>query len=154
MAANAWDRAQRAIERASRRATERDERVITPDNAVSPFDASSTTVIRRPPQPRGQAGPLDPDLTQRLPHSTSSNGSNGRHRDGSADEDAPGPGTYEDPATVRFAQRRHPGTSPFPVSQVPDEGDGDGRADRADDEPDETPTLTPHRSWWRRLFRR
>src|SRR5690349_23333894 len=61
---NAWDRAQEAIAHAHQRATERDEDVITPDTAVSPFDASSTTVL-----PHGLAARAasDPDLTQRIP---------------------------------------------------------------------------------------
>jgi hypothetical protein len=75
---NAWDRAREAIARAS----ERDDAVVTPDNAVSPFDASSTMVI---PQAdvRRHPGPPHPDATQRLgpgrppgapPHGTWTNG--------------------------------------------------------------------------------
>ena len=45
MASNAWERAQAAIAQASQRATERDDNVITADNAESPFDASATTVL-------------------------------------------------------------------------------------------------------------
>ena len=61
MEPNAWDRAREAIARAS----ERDDAVVTPDNAVSPFDASSTMVI---PQAdvRRRPGPPHPDATQQI----------------------------------------------------------------------------------------
>ena len=55
MSSNAWDRAQRAITRAE----ERDAAVVTPDNAVSPYDASATAVIPHaelPGRRRGQGG--------------------------------------------------------------------------------------------------
>lgn len=60
MEPNAWERAREAIARAS----ERDEAVVTPDTAVSPFDASSTMVIPQADLTR-RGGP-DPDVTQRL----------------------------------------------------------------------------------------
>jgi hypothetical protein len=147
VASNAWERAQDAIAHASRRATERDESVITPDTAVSPFDASTTTVLPHALAARGGAPP-DPDLTQRLPQADGRGDRDGRggrdgHRRGTADTDP------DDPRTVRFEVRRgpsHPGTSPFPASPFPpDEGRGH----------DETRAQDPaRRSWWRRLFRR
>ena len=137
MASNAWERAQDAIAHASRRATERDETVITPDTAVSPFDASSTTVLPHAVAARG-GGALDPDLTQRLPHTDGRPATNGHRSDSdpvSADDDA---------STVRFETRLpapHPGTAPFPAAEVPAH--------------DETPAQDPpRRSWWRRLFGR
>ena len=145
MASNAWERAQEAIAHASQRATERDEDVITPDTAASPFDASATTVL-----PYGLAArhgaPVDPDLTQRLPHQsggrrTNGHPSNGQHR---APEERPAP--EHDARTVRFepGPAAHPGTSPFPASPFPT-SDPTPRA--------ETPAQAkPRRSWWRRLF--
>ncbi|GAA4794675.1 hypothetical protein GCM10023200_33360 [Actinomycetospora chlora] len=152
MGSNAWDRAQEAIAHAHQRATERDEDVITPDTAVSPFDASSTTVL-----PHGLAARsgADPDLTQRIPQR---NG-HPRHR---ADDGAtrngngrprPGPDDPDDARTVRLdaRERAHPGTSPFPANPFPG-GPGPARGGAA--EPDETPAAEPRRPWWRRLFGR
>jgi hypothetical protein len=143
VASNAWERAQDAIAHASRRATERDESVITPDTAVSPFDASSTTIL-----PHGVAArrshPPDPERTQRLPQSDGRPATNGHHQ-GSDPTGAVG----DDAETVRFEARRgpsHPGTAPFPASPFP-----------AAEDPahDETPALDPpRRPWWRRLFGR
>jgi hypothetical protein len=158
---NAWDRAQEAIAHAHQRATERDEDVITPDTAVSPFDASSTTVL-----PHGLAARsgADPDLTQRIPQR---NG-HPRHR---ADDGAtrngngrprPAPDDPDDARTVRLdaRERAHPGTSPFPANPFPGgPGPGRGGSDGRDAgggaaERDETPAAEPRRPWWRRLFGR
>jgi hypothetical protein len=139
VASNAWERAQEAIAHASQRATERDEDVITPDTAASPFDASATTVL-----PYGLAArhgaPDDPDLTQRLPHQNGGRRTNGQHR---APEERPA--SEHDARTVRFESGpAHPGTSPFPASPFPT-SDPTPRA--------ETPApAKPRRSWWRRLF--
>lgn len=156
MASNAWERAQDAIAHASQRATERDEDVITPDSAVSPFDAASTTILPHTLTSRGGRG-HDPDLTQRLRHDgLRPNGPvegqqapdrprNGHHRRPDDDEDG-------DPTTVRFDTRpspAHPGTSPFPANPFPG---GPGPA--PEPEHDETPAEEPRRSWWRRLFGR
>lgn len=136
MASNAWERAQDAIAHASQRATERDEDVITPDNAASPFDASATTVL-----PGGLAArrgvPVDPDLTQRLPQNDGGRRTNGHHRRPDEDDD--------DARTVRFGTGpTHPGTSPFPASPFPAADDG-----ARDESP---PAEKPRRPWWRRLF--
>lgn len=147
MASNAWERAQEAIAHASQRATERDEDVITPDTAVSPFDASTTTVLPHGLASRGASD--DPDLTQRLPHGDGPHHVNGRGRP------ALGPGGADDARTVRFRARgAGPGTSPFPASPFPTPGDDRG-GDHDDDhgpEPGESPPATPHRPWWRRIF--
>lgn len=147
MASNAWERAQDAIAHAHQRATERDEDVVTPDTAVSPFDASSTTVL--PHALTSRRGPgHDPDLTQRLQRGDvrPPNGhANGHHRAPSSDDG-------EDATTVRFETRpaAHPGTSPFPANPFPG-GPGPQAADREPDR-DETPAAEPPRPWWRRLF--
>jgi hypothetical protein len=167
---NAWERAQEAIAHAHQRATERDEDVITPDTAVSPFDASSTTVL-----PHGLAARAgsDPDLTQRIPqrnghprHRADDDGARNGHGRPRVDPHDP-----DDARTVRFSarERSHPGTSPFPANPFPG-GPGPGRnghdlqgghdgqggqGGRA--EPDESPTDGPPRPWWRwwrRLFGR
>lgn len=141
MASNAWERAQDAIAHASQRATERDEDVITPDTAVSPFDASSTTVLPHPMASRRGPG-QDPELTQRLAYGRT----NGHHR-------APDPGDDDgDATTVRFDARPnpHPGTSPFPANPFPG---GPGPAPD-DEDRDETPPPEPARPWWKRLFGR
>lgn len=144
MASSAWDRAQDAIAHASRRATDRDEEVVTPDTAVSPFDASSTTVLPHAMTSRRRGPGGDPDLTQRLPQ--------GETRRADAHAAAP-PDEDEDATTVRFVARRsstHPGTSPFPATPFP----GDA-APAHDDEPadrDEAPDADPERPWWRRMF--
>jgi hypothetical protein len=139
VASNAWERAQEAIAHASQRATERDEDVITPDTAVSPFDASSTTVLPHATASGYRAG-ADPDLTQRLPQ-------NGRPVNGHHHEP-----DDEDPVTVRLGAQRapaHPGTSPFPASPFPaDEDTARDGPDRRDEE------RAPRRSWWSRLFGR
>jgi hypothetical protein len=149
VASNAWERAQEAIAHAHQRATERDEDVVTPDNAVSPFDASSTTVLPHS-MTSGQRDQDDPDLTQRLPQGgrrpdDGQHGGNGRDgRDGRDGHDG------EDPVTVRLGTQRgpsHPGTSPFPANPFPGGGNGTDR-----DGHDETPADPPHRPWWRRLF--
>lgn len=155
MASNAWERAQDAIAHASQRATERDEDVITPDSAVSPFDASSTTVLPHALTSRRGQG-HDPDLTQRLRHDglrPDGQGDghghghgprNGHHRRPDEDDDG-------DPTTVRFETRpsaAHPGTSPFPANPFPG---GPGPQPEQQDR-DETPAAEPRRSWWRRLF--
>jgi hypothetical protein len=143
VASNAWERAQEAIARAS----ERDASVITPDTAVSPFDASSTAVIPNIQAAR-RSRPQDPDVTQRLQRSDG-NGHPGtpphgepapRGRHAAPHDDDTGTEALTDRLgarpTVRIA---HPGTSPFPASQVPDH--------------DETPAAEPpRRPWWRRLF--
>jgi hypothetical protein len=155
VASNAWERAQDAIAHASRRATERDEDVVTPDNAVSPYDASATTVLPHGLASRSAA--QDPDLTQRIPqhqggHQGGPRGNghrraNGHHRASVDGDDA------DDARTVRFSTRSstHPGTSPFPAGAMPSDTHDDGhrRAER-----DETPAQEPRRSWWRRLFGR
>jgi hypothetical protein len=150
VASNAWERAQDAIAHASQRATERDEHVVTPDNAVSPFDASATTVL-----PHGLASRRaaeDPDLTQRIPQSPGGPRGNGAHRADGRRRDADEDGT-DDVRTVEFRARAstHPGTSPFPAGAMPN-GHDDGR--RRAPERDETPAQEPRRSWWRRLFGR
>jgi hypothetical protein len=143
VASNAWERAQDAIAHASQRATERDEDVITPDNAESPFDASATTVL-----PGGLAArrgvPVDPELTQRLPQNNGGRRTNGHHRrpDEDVDDDS-------DARTVRFGTGpTHPGTSPFPASPFTSgpfpAGDDGVRT--------ESPQEKPRRPWWRRLF--
>ena len=144
MASNAWERAQDAIAHASQRATERDEDIVTPDTAVSPFDASSTTVL--PHTMASRRGPgQDPDLTQRL----RTNGRvNGHHRA----PDPADPSDHDgDATTVRFDTRSstHPGTSPFPANPFPG-GPGPAPAD----DRDETPAAEPARPWWKRLFGR
>ncbi|MDD7940009.1 hypothetical protein PHK61_16430 [Actinomycetospora lutea] len=149
MASNAWERAQDAIAHAHQRATERDEDVVTPDTAVSPFDASSTTVLPHALSSRRGPG-QDPDLTQRLQRGDPRRPpgqTNGHHRapDGPDDDDG-------DATTVRFETRptAHPGTSPFPANPFPGgPGPSTGDADR-----DETPVEEPARPWWRRLFGR
>ncbi len=149
MASNAWERAQEAITRAS----ERDASVITPDTAVSPFDASATAVIPHAQAAR-RSSPPDPDVTQRLQRSNGAvNGhrgtpphgqpaAGGRHAaphatEGDADTD---PEARTDRLDARPTVRTaHPGTSPFPASQAP--------------EHDESPAVAPpRRPWWRRLF--
>ncbi|MHC1559457.1 hypothetical protein ACR9E3_10890 [Actinomycetospora sp. C-140] len=159
MGSNAWERAQEAIAHAHERATERDEDVITPDTAVSPFDASATTVL--PHGLASRAGPQDPDLTQRIPHGNGHANGNGRPIVSREEPD--------DARTVRFRARgaSHPGTSPFPASPFPTPTDGDdgapdegrpgtGRSgDRSGDRSgrgDETPADERRRPWWRRLF--
>ena len=170
MASNAWERAQEAIAHAHDRATERDEDVVTPDTAVSPFDASATTVL-----PHGLAsrrGPRDPDLTQRIPQGNGHANGNGRP---AVSREGP-----DDASTVRFRARgaSHPGTSPFPASPFPTPpggvGDGAGAADEGrpgaarsgdragersgdrsgerSERRDETPADERRRPWWRRLF--
>ncbi|PVZ14914.1 hypothetical protein [Actinomycetospora cinnamomea] len=144
MASNAWERAQEAIAHASQRATERDEDVITPDTAVSPFDASMTTVLPHATA-SGYRGGTDPDLTQRLPQD-GRRPANGHHR---TPPDGP---DGQDPATVRLGAQRgpaHPGTSPFPASPFPAD---EARPEDGRDGRDDTPA--PRRSWWRRLFGR
>jgi len=141
VASNAWERAQDAIAHASQRATERDEDVITPDNAASPFDASATTVL-----PGGLAArrgaPVDPELTQRLPQNNGGRRTNGHHRRPDEDDDG-------DARTVRFGTGpTHPGTSPFPASPFTS-----GPFPAGDDGPrTESPQEKPRRPWWRRLF--
>jgi hypothetical protein len=162
VASNAWERAQEAIAHAHQRATERDEAVITPDTAVSPFDASTTTVLPHGLAARAQ----DPDLTQRIPQRNgqprhraggtgNGNGSRNGNGHGRARVNPDGP---DDARTVRFSARgaSNPGTSPFPANPFPG-GPGPSRPDRDDaarDEPDETPAAEPRRSWWQRLFGR
>ena len=148
MASNAWERAQEAIAHASQRATERDEEVITPDTAVSPFDASATTVL-----PHGlpaRAGG-DPDRTQRIPQTHGPHANGRPHPDVAPGPDVPGPD--DDAHTVRFRARTggtNPGTSPFPAIPFPAPGDAGHPAEHAG--PEETPRAKPRRSWWRRLF--
>jgi hypothetical protein len=146
VASNAWERAQEAIARAS----ERDASVITPDTAVSPFDASSTAVIPHVQAAR-RSRPPDPDVTQRLQRSDG-NGHRGTPPQGQpipggrhaaphdGDDDDTGPEAHTDRLAARPTVRiAHPGTSPFPASQVPQH--------------DETPAPEPpRRPWWRRLF--
>ncbi|GAA4936074.1 hypothetical protein EV188_101234 [Actinomycetospora succinea] len=143
MASNAWERAQDAIAHAHQRATERDEDVVTPDTAVSPFDASSTTVLPHALTSRRGQG-QDPDLTQRLQRGDTRR-TNGHHR-------APSPEDDEDATTVRFEARpssANPGTSPFRANPFPG---GPGPAE-PEPERDETPAPGPeHRPWWKRLF--
>lgn len=115
---NAWERAQRAITAAS----ERDADVITPDNAESPFDASSTMVI-----PYADA---DPDVTQRLPHRGTAGPA------GSAGPETNGRHAVPATSTVNGA---HPGTSPLPIS-VPED----------DDEPEPAPSRPWWRRLFRR----
>lgn len=157
MASNAWERAQEAIAHAHQRATERDEDVVTPDNAVSPFDASSTTVLPHALTSGRHSG--DPDLTQRLPQNDGGrrpvNGQPPRDGDGQEGRHGRPP---EDPVTVRLGAQRgpsHPGTSPFPANPFPGGGNPeppeDGRPDREDHEDHDPPG---HRSWWRRLLGR
>jgi hypothetical protein len=158
---NAWDRAQEAIAHAHQRATERDEDVITPDTAVSPFDASATTVL-----PHGLAarGGSDPDLTQRIPQRDG----HPRHRAGHGNGSRNGharprvdPNDPDDARTVRFSarERTHPGTSPFPANPFPG-GPGPSRDEHGGRDGDggpeagETPAAEPRRPWWRRLFGR
>ncbi|MEJ2885368.1 hypothetical protein [Actinomycetospora aeridis] len=145
MASNAWERAQDAIAHAHQRATERDEDVVTPDTAVSPFDASSTTVLPHAMTSRHGRG-QDPDLTQRLPQGEGRR-TNGHHRAG-PDQDG-------EATTVRFDTRpsTHPGTSPFPANPFPG-GPGPERRDERDAPVDETPVAEAPRPWWRRLFGR
>ncbi|MDF2976949.1 MAG: hypothetical protein K0S40_1677 [Actinomycetospora sp.] len=161
MASNAWERAQEAIAHAHRRATERDEDVVTPDTAVSPFDASSTTVLPHA-MPSGHHGD-DPDLTQRLPQNDGGRRPvNGQrpHRDGDGNGQGGRHGRPpEDPVTVRLGAQRgpsHPGTSPFPANPFPGGGNpepsDDGRGSRRDEDHEESPPA--RRSWWGRLFGR
>jgi hypothetical protein len=174
---NAWERAQEAIARAS----ERSDEVITPDNAVSPFDASTTTVI--PHADVVRRGPPDPDSTQRLPHGRppaprrpgDGNGhgppgqyGNGQHGNGQYGQHGNGrPGQYEGrhgaPAgppprppelsdpSLPRVATGQPGTSPFPA------------ADPYSSDPYSADTGTPphgfaaaeerpHRPWWKRLL--
>ncbi|WP_433786595.1 hypothetical protein ACQPX6_07540 [Actinomycetospora sp. CA-101289] len=155
MASNAWERAQEAIAHAHQRAAERDEDVVTPDNAVSPFDASSTAVLPAAMTSGRHGG--DPDLTQRLPQNDGGrrpgNGQ-GPHRNGNGQGGRHGR-PPEDPATVRLGAQQgpsHPGTSPFPANPFPGGGNPRPAEDgRADDHEDDEP---PRRSWWRRLFGR
>lgn len=156
MGSNAWERAQEAIAHAHQRATERDEDVVTPDNAVSPFDASSTTVLPHAMTSGRHSG--DPDLTQRLPQNDGGRRPvNGQrpHRDDDGQDGRHGR-PPEDPVTVRLGAQRgpsNPGTSPFRANPFPGGGNPepaqDGHADehREDDPP-------PRRSWWRRIFGR
>jgi hypothetical protein len=143
VASNAWERAQDAIAHAHQRATERDEDVVTPDTAVSPFDASSTTVL--PHAVTSRRGPgQDPDLTQRLPQGEGrrTNGHHtGQHRPDPDDRDG-------EATTVRFDTRAstHPGTSPFKAHPFP------GGPGPEPDEDEEPPEPEPARPWWRRLF--
>jgi len=151
VASNAWERAQDAIAHAHQRATERDEDVVTPDTAVSPFDASSTTVL--PHALTSRRGPgQDPDLTQRLQRGDTrrpDGRTNGHHRAPSPDDDD------EDATTVRFEARPanpNPGTSPFRANPFP--GGPGPQADDREPERDETPAEEPRRPWWRRIFGR
>jgi hypothetical protein len=157
VASNAWERAQEAIAHAHERATERDEDVVTPDNAVSPFDASSTTVLPHAMTSGRHGG--DPDLTQRLPQNDGGRGPvNGQrpHRDGDGNGQGGRHGrSPEDPVTVRLgAQRgpRHPGTSPFPANPFPGGGNPEPASDERSDDHEEAPPA--RRSWWRRLLGR
>lgn len=146
MASNAWERAQEAIAHASQRATERDEDVITPDTAVSPFDASTTTVL---PHGLASRAGTDPDLTQRIPHGDGHPRVNGHERPTVAPDEA------ADARTVRFRARgAGPGTSPFPASPFPTDEEGDEHGGRRGGtrHHDETPAAPPRRPWWRRIF--
>jgi hypothetical protein len=147
VASNAWERAQEAIAHAHQRATERDEDVVTPDNAVSPFDASSTAVLPHAPTSGRHGG--DPDLTQRLPHH------DGGRRPVNSQQPGNGDGRHgrppEDPVTVRLGAQRgpsHPGTSPFPANPFPGGGNPEPAEDDHDEHDEHEP---PRRSWWRRL---
>lgn len=162
MASNAWERAQEAIARAA----ERDAAVITPDTAVSPFDASRTTVIPHVQAARhGSAD--DPDVTQRLPHR--GNGAHGGDPPGAASRNGHPVGGADDQGdarTDRFDARPRPGpslpsTAPFPANPFPSGGTAPGRRSGAELDPstsdapahDETPASDPpRRPWWRRLF--
>ena len=158
MASNAWERAQEAIAHAHQRATERDEDVVTPDNAVSPFDASSTAVL--PHAVTSGRHSSDPDLTQRLPQNDGGRRPvNGQrpHRDGDGQDGQGGRHGRppEDPVTVRLGAQRgpsHPGTSPFPANPFPGGGNPEPPEDERTDHEDHDPP--PRRSWWRRLFGR
>ncbi len=162
MASNAWERAQEAIAHAHQRATERDEDVVTPDNAVSPFDASSTAVLPHAMTSGRHSG--DPDLTQRLPQNDGGRRPvNGQrpHRDGDGQDGHGGRHGRppEDPVTVRLGAQRgpsHPGTSPFPANPFPGGGNPEPPEDGRDGRPDEDHAESPpaRRSWWRRLFGR
>ncbi|HWN28703.1 MAG TPA: hypothetical protein VNP37_17180 [Actinomycetospora sp.] len=158
MASNAWERAQEAIAHAHQRATERDEDVVTPDNAVSPFDASSTAVL--PHAVTSGRHSSDPDLTQRLPQNDGGRRPvNGQrpHRDGDGQDGQGGRHGRppEDPVTVRLGAQRgpsHPGTSPFPANPFPGGGNPEPPEDERTDHEDHDPPA--RRSWWRRLFGR
>lgn len=158
MASNAWERAQDAIAHAHQRATDRDEDVVTPDTAVSPFDASSTTVLPHPVAARRGPG-QDPDLTQRLqrgdaPRGPGGQGATGRTTGHTNGTHRPLPDDDEDATTVRFEARSatHPGTSPFPANPFPGGPGPDERDREPAPEHDETPATEPARPWWRRLF--
>lgn len=171
---NAWERAQEAIARAG----ERSDEVVTPDNAVSPFDASMTTVI--PHADVVRRGPPDPDSTQRLPHGrppaprrpgdangwpAPPSGPNGfRH------EPPPRPGERSDPSMPRTSPARpapaRPNTAPFPAADHPG-NDHPGNDHPGNDRRDAHGTGTPpqgfssadadargRRPWWKRIFGR
>lgn len=171
MEPNAWDRAREAIARAS----ERDDAVVTPDTAVSPFDASSTMVIPQAALQRHPGAP-HPDTTQRLgpgaydprlgapaPRPAASGEHGYEHGYDHAGYATPAPRSthlppepptrpveVSDPrgAHARVAGER-PATAPFSAVEARGGGDGD------ETPPDlEEARLSPRRPWWRRLFGR
>jgi len=174
---NAWDRAQEALDRAS----ERDSAVITPDTAVSPFDASSTMVIPRADVLR-RGTPTDPDTTQRLSYGSpppppsrqpadprgpggNAQGGNGNGRPSNGQPaNGRGPG-----GPGRVFALTEPPTTPTEVSDPkmvrvsastahpgtsPFPASDPGAGWGPDARADESPAPPPKRSFWRRLFGR
>lgn len=157
---NAWERAQEAITRAGARSDD----VITPDTAVSPFDASRTTVI--PHAEVVRRGPPDPDSTQRLPYGRPTGPPAPRYPDdggptnGHHGNPYGGPGTFgpgrpggrgepgarhDERAGPRVNGPGNPGTAPFPAA---DQGSADGTP------PQGIPVHDEPRPWWKRIFGR
>lgn len=173
---NAWDRAQQAIARAQ----QRNGTVVTPDNAESPFDASSTQMIpahryqngsantqgrQPPPGPRTPADGRRPGPGQ----DPQRRGAHGRPYPSEpettpvevSDPTLMRPLTPAEAPTVRTAATR-PRTAPFPsqggvASPRPDGArPGTSRGDGGSG-PDDTPTTPPvgiRVPWWKRLFGR
>jgi len=135
---NAWDRAQRAITGAE----ERDSGVVTPDNAVSPFDASATMIIPTPDLPgTGRGGrhqrPDDPEAAETSAETGASDASAIADTADTADTSSDGAGR---PAP-RLGERRRPAPRPgrVPLRRLPAVGATDTDADT--DALDEPPTV-------------
>ena len=157
MEPNAWDRAQRAIDRAERR----DATVVTPDNAVSPFDSAATMILPVPPEgavthrfaahttpasrparrPR-RGGPAAPEEPPTTPVEVSDPGLAILTDEPSADADADG----------RAPAGRPPDTAPFP--DAADAADASAAGDEPDTAGRSGAGRVARRPWWRRLFRR
>lgn len=147
MGSNAWDRAQRAITGAE----ERDSGVVTPDNAVSPFDASATMIIPTPDLPgTGRGGrhqrPDDPEAAETSAETGASDASAIADTADTADTSSDGAGR---PAP-RLGERRRPAPRPgrVPLRRLPAVGATDTDADALDEPPtvelaseDDAPTV-------------